>query len=130
MGQSTFGRSLSGVLLGITTSGAVAAGGIYATEGNDYCVEVRFAPDTLILVEPNKTSVYQRQGADPLYYFRNPANGKEYMLEVLDDGIRLKAYTVKTPESFTLLKRIPTVAPGRTVANCAGLDRRSANDSR
>lgn len=109
------------MLLGITASGAVAAGvgGIYVTEGNDYCVEVRVTPDTLILVEPNKTSAYQRQGVKPRYYFKNPANGKEYLLEVTGDGARLKAYAAKTPQSFTLLERRQTAAPGRTATGCA-----------
>jgi len=59
-------------------------GGTYVMDGGGYSIDVKMDGDTLVVVEPNKTSPYARQ-ADGSYQFTNPNNGITYGIRVIND---------------------------------------------
>ena len=58
--------------------------GTYILEGGSYSIEVTQEGGRLTVVEPNKTSVYERQ-ADGTYHFYNPNTDTVYGLRVVDN---------------------------------------------
>lgn len=58
--------------------------GTYVLEGGSYSITVQREGDTLVVVEPNKRSVYKRQG-DGSYHFYNPNTDATYGIRVVDE---------------------------------------------
>lgn len=101
---------------------ALGTDGLYATTDNNYRTEVRFEPGKLIVVEPNKTSTYTQQDGTPVYLFRNPTNGIEYLIEVMADGKSLKAYKPASPQNFTLLNLVKASAAPQSAGSCTAAE--------
>lgn len=115
-------RALLALLIMVVSGAlhAVGSNGIYATTDNNYRIEVRFEPGQLVVIEPNKESRYQQRGNSAVYYFKNPTNGIEYLLEAMPDGKSLKASKPLTPDNFTLLKLVEAAA-GKDSGPCKAL---------
>ena len=61
-----------------------APGGTYVVAGGGYSIDLKVEGDSLVVVEPNKTSNYSLQ-SDGTYHFTNPNNGITYGIRVIDD---------------------------------------------
>ncbi|MDY6488431.1 MAG: hypothetical protein ACN6NW_13770 [Acinetobacter amyesii] len=92
----------AGFLLAVTTLTHAATDGIYAIENGYYSINVKFEGDHLTIVEPNKTSVYNKQGSSE-YVFTNPTNNITYGLRIINDST-LEAYKPGTDSPPTVLK--------------------------
>lgn len=91
----------------ITTLSAWATtDGTYVMEGGVYSIDVRFGPQTLTVVEPNKTSIYQQQGSSNEYWFTNTTNQNIlYGLRVVDD-VTLEAFKPNQPGNIPTTLRL------------------------
>lgn len=58
--------------------------GPYTSSDGMYTVNMEFKNNTLVIIEPNKTSVYVLTG-DNMYEYINPDNGKHYKMQVGDE---------------------------------------------
>lgn len=68
------------------SQGGKLLSGIYATADTNYQVEVKFNNGQIILIEPNKTSLYKQSPRDPkVYEFLNEKNQVWYGLMVTSD---------------------------------------------
>jgi hypothetical protein len=76
--------SLGAAALGFSVSASGEPGGTYVIDSGGYSIEVKMDGENLVVVEPNKTSVYEKQG-DGSYQFTNPNNGITYGIRVVDD---------------------------------------------
>ena len=93
-----------GVAALVTAAAASAdVGRTYVADGG-YSIDVKMDGDTLVVVEPNKTSPYARQ-ADGTYQFTNPNNGITYGIRVIDDRTieAFKPGTDNPPTRLSLL---------------------------
>jgi hypothetical protein len=61
----------------------IPASGIYTSTDGYYSITVNFKDKILTIVEPNKTSPYTLVAGNEFYY-KNPTNGIEYLIEVVD----------------------------------------------
>ena len=79
-------------------------GGTYVIDGGGYSIDVKMDGETLVVVEPNKTSPYEKQ-PDGSYQFTNPNNGITYGIRVIDDRTieAFKPGTDNPPTRLTLL---------------------------
>lgn len=66
-----------------TATGQSFSSGTYAVEGGSYSIQVEQQGDSLVVIEPNKRSVYERQG-DGTYHFYNPNTDTVYGIRVVD----------------------------------------------
>ena len=90
-------------LIGFICSQSYAAtNGTYAIQDGYYSINAEFEGDSLIVKEPNKTSVYIKQGNSE-YLFTNPKNDIVYGMRVIDDST-LEAFKPGVNNSSTLLK--------------------------
>lgn len=62
----------------------IPSAGIYTSTDGYYSITVMFKDKILTIVEPNKTSPYTLVAGNE-YYFKNPTNGIEYLIEVVDE---------------------------------------------
>lgn len=96
--------------------------GTYVLEGGSYSIDVKFAPGTLTVIEPNKHSLYHEGEKPNEYLFTNPTNNVRYGMRVIDDAT-LEAFKPVPGNVPTRLKlrRAPTAAelPSDDVANTA-----------
>ena len=102
-------RRVACFTLGIAAVSLAAAagaepGGTYVIDGGGYSIDVRMDGGNLVVVEPNKTSPYERQ-ADGTYQFTNPNNGITYGIRVIDDRTieAFKPGTDNPPTRLSLL---------------------------
>ena len=58
--------------------------GTYVLDGGSYSIDIRREGDTLVVVEPNKTSPYRRQ-PDGTYHFYNRNTETNYGIRILDN---------------------------------------------
>lgn len=61
----------------------IPSSGIYTSSDGYYSITVTFKDKVLTIVEPNKTSPYALVAGNE-YHYTNPANGIEYLIEVVD----------------------------------------------
>ena len=96
--------SIGAAALAMSASASAEIGGTYVIDGGGYSIDVKMDGDTLVVVEPNKTSPYARQ-ADGSYQFTNPNNGITYGIRVIDDKTieAFKPGTDNPPTRLTLL---------------------------
>jgi len=87
-------------------------GGTYVLNGGGYSIEVKMEGDTLVVVEPNKTSPYAKQG-DGTYQFTNPNNGITYGLRVIDDQT-IEAFKPGSDDAPTRLTLLGSPGGGTT----------------
>ncbi|MCL6730046.1 hypothetical protein [Sphingomonas hankyongi] len=93
-------------------------GGTYAIDGGGYTIDLKMDGDTLVVVEPNKTSPYARQ-ADGTYQFTNPNNGITYGIRVIDDRTieAFKPGTDNPPTRLSLMGGAPSGEEPAAVAD-------------
>jgi len=78
-----------------------ATDGVYAIQNGYYSINVKFAENSLTIVEPNKTSTYLKDTSGN-YIFTNPTNNITYGMRVVDDKT-IEAYKPGVPNSTTVL---------------------------
>ncbi|RZA29829.1 MAG: hypothetical protein EOP92_36200, partial [Lysobacteraceae bacterium] len=69
--------------LALATGQAWAISGTFVIEDGSYSITVEEAEGNLVVVEPNKRSVYTPAG-DGSYQFHNDNTGSDFYLRVLD----------------------------------------------
>lgn len=96
--------SLGVAALVASVAASAEVGGTYVIDGGGYSIDVRMDGGTLVVVEPNKTSPYEKQ-ADGSYQFTNPNNGITYGIRVIDDRTieAFKPGTDNPPTRLSLL---------------------------
>jgi TolA-binding protein len=99
--------------------------GTYVAEGGNYQLEAKFEPGKIIVTEPNKVSVYERQGDSRVHRYHDRALDTEYLLEIAPDGKTLFAFKPKTPNNRT---RLTLRGPASTAA-CKGEEIPVQNDA-
>lgn len=92
--------------LAMPVAAAGQTSGTYVLEGSSYSITVQFAPGTLTVVEPNKTSPYSQVGPNE-YHFTNPTNGIKYGLRVLGPNA-IEAFKPGSNDPPTMLKLAST----------------------
>lgn len=113
-----------GLALMSASAGTMAEpGGTYVIDGGGYSIEMKIEGDTLVVVEPNKTSPYGKQ-ADGSYHFTNPNNGVTYGIRVIDDAT-IEAFKPGTGNPPTRLTRLGGGGQA-TTADVADADKYSA----
>jgi hypothetical protein len=96
--------SIGVAALAMSVSASADVGGTYVVDDGGYSIEVKMDGDALVVVEPNKTSPYEKQ-ADGSYQFTNPNNGITYGIRVIDDRTieAFKPGSDNPPTRLTLL---------------------------
>ncbi len=102
---------------------AAAPGGTYVVDDGGYSIDLRMDGDNLVVVEPNKTSTYEKQ-ADGTYQFTNPNNDVTYGIRVIDDRT-IEAFKPGTDNPPTRLSLLGSSA-GATSADVADSDKYEA----
>lgn len=87
---------------------AFAVKGTYVLKDGSYSITVEEDGANLVVVEPNKRSVYTPAG-DGSYRFHNDVTGSDFYMRVLDDDT-LEAGRVPQTGSPSILKRANTAA--------------------
>lgn len=87
---------------------ALAVKGTFVLENGSYSITVEEDGANLVVVEPNKRSVYTPDG-NGRYTFHNPDTGSTFYLRVLDDNT-LEAGRIPPSGSPSILKRRDTGA--------------------
>ena len=90
--------------LALAMGQAWAISGTFVIEDGSYSITVEEAGGNLVVVEPNKRSVYTPAG-DGSYQFHNDNTGSDFYLRVLDDNT-VEAGRVPQTGSPTFLKRV------------------------
>lgn len=85
--------------------------GTYVLENGNYSINVEQEGKNLVVVEPNKRSLYKNQG-DGSYEFYNANTGSTFSLRFLDE-YTLKADRVPSVGTPSILKRKPAPAVAR-----------------
>jgi hypothetical protein len=96
----------AGLLLAVGQAFAVS--GTFVLDDGSYSITVEEEGANLVVVEPNKRSVYTPAG-DGLYQFHNDNTGSDFYLRVLDDDT-LEAGRVPQTGSPSVLKRLDASA--------------------
>lgn len=96
----------AGLLL--AASHALAVNGTFVMDGGSYSMTIEEDGANLVLVEPNKRSVYTPAG-DGTYRFHNDVTGSDFYLRVLDDDT-LEAGRVPQTGSPSILRRLDTAS--------------------
>lgn len=96
----------AGLLLAIGP--AMAVSGTFVLEGGSYSITVEEEGANLVIVEPNKRSVYTPAG-DGSYRFHNDVTGSDFYMRVLDDDT-LEAGRIPQTGSPSILRRLDTGA--------------------
>lgn len=120
------GKSLAiaaACLMASSAAGA-APGGTYVIDGGGYSIDVKMDGGNLVVVEPNKTSVYVLQ-SDGSYQFTNPNNSITYGIRVVDDST-IEAFKPGGNGQPTVLKRFGSPASEATSADVADSDKYAA----
>lgn len=94
------------LMLGVGQAWAVQ--GTFALQDGSYSITVEEEGANLVVVEPNKRSVYTPAG-DGSFQFHNANTGSNFYLRVLDDNT-LEAGRVPAAGSPSILKRLDTAA--------------------
>jgi len=115
--------SLGLAVFGVSASCLAAPGGTYVIAGGGYSIDMTMDGDTLVVVEPNKTSPYGKQ-ADGSYHFTNPNNGITYGIRVIDDAT-IEAFKPGSDNPPTRLTRLGGGGEA-TTADIADADKYSA----
>jgi hypothetical protein len=110
-------------LVGVSAGTLAEPGGTYVIDGGGYSIDMKMDGDTLVVVEPNKTSPYGKQ-ADGSYQFTNPNNGITYGIRVIDDAT-IEAFKPGTDNPPTRLTRLGG-GGSATTADIADADKYSA----
>ncbi len=76
--------AMAAILVATAAQAAKLSSGTYVMQGGSYSIGVAEQDGTLVVTEPNKTSVYT-PAADGSYHFTNPNNGITYGLRIVDD---------------------------------------------
>lgn len=96
----------AGLLLAVGQ--ALAVNGTYVMDGGSYSITVEEEGANLVVVEPNKRSVYTPVGGGR-YQFHNDVTGSDFYLHVLDDDT-LEAGRVPQTGTPSILRRLDTTA--------------------
>ena len=127
MSKIAFRRLVAAAAL-VTCCGFSAAlaepGGTYVIDGGGYSIDVKMDGGNLTVVEPNKTSVYVKQG-DGSYQFTNPTNDITYGLRFVDDST-LEAFKPGSNGEPTILKRFGSPESSATTADVADSEKYEA----
>lgn len=116
--------ALGVALLGLSAGTLAEPGGTYVIDGGGYSIDMKMDGDTLVVVEPNKTSPYGRQ-ADGSYQFTNPNNGITYGIRIIDDAT-IEAFKPGSDNSPTRLTRLGGGGGEATTADVADAEKYSA----
>jgi hypothetical protein len=92
----------TGLVLAMGQAGAVS--GTFVIEDGSYSITVEEEGGNLVVVEPNKRSVYAPAG-DGSYQFHNDNTGSDFYLRVLDDNT-VEAGRMPQSGSPSILKRV------------------------
>lgn len=98
---------------------AEAVSGTFVLDDGSYSITVEEEGANLVVVEPNKRSVYTPAG-DGSYQFHNDNTGSDFYLRVLDDNT-LEAGRVPQSGSPSILKRLDTGAAMAALEENSGL---------
>ena len=101
-------RAALAVGLLLAVGQALAVNGTYVMDGGSYSITVEEEGANLVVVEPNKRSVYTPAG-DGSYQFHNDVTGSDFYLRVLDDDT-LEAGRVPQTGTPSILRRLDTAA--------------------
>ncbi|MCY1346514.1 hypothetical protein D9M68_280210 [compost metagenome] len=82
--------------------------GTYVIEDGSYSMDIEQDGSDLVVVEPNKRSIYVRQG-DGSYYFSDPTTGSTFSLRYVDERT-VEADRVPSSGSPSVLKRVEVQA--------------------
>jgi len=85
---------------------ALAVEGTFALEDGSYSITVEEADGNLVVVEPNKRSVYTPDGSGA-YTFHNDNTGSDFYMRVLDDNT-LEAGRLPQTGTPSILKKVDT----------------------
>lgn len=96
----------AGVMLAASQAWAVQ--GTFALQDGSYSITVEEEGANLVVVEPNKRSVYTPAG-DGSHQFHNDNTGSDFYLRVVDDNT-LEAGRVPVSSAPSILKRLDTAA--------------------
>jgi len=92
--------------------------GTYILDGGSYSITIRREGDSLVVVEPNKTSPYALQ-ADGTYHFYNPNTQTTYGIRVIDNQT-VEAFkpgqSGNVPSRLSRVGGAPAAAPPATIA--------------
>jgi hypothetical protein len=91
------------------------SGGTYQMDGGSYTMTVEVGTNELIVVEPNKRSVYRRVGTTQEYRFFNASTGSTFALRVLDDRT-LRASRVPETVAPNILRLVGEASAATAVA--------------
>jgi hypothetical protein len=108
--------SIGAAALSLSVPAYAEVGGTYVDVASGYSIDVKMDGDTLVVVEPNKTSPYEKQG-DGTYQFTNPNNDITYGIRVIDDRT-IEAFKPGSDNPPTRLSLLGSAA-GATSADVA-----------
>ena len=92
--------------------------GTYTVDGGSYSIKIQREGDSIVVIEPNKRSIYQRK-ADGSYQVYNPNTDTVYGIRAVDDHT-IEAFKPDRPDSApTVLTRLGG-SPAPVVAQRAG----------
>lgn len=106
-------------LLLMSAGQAGAVSGTFVLDDGSYSITVEEEGGNLVVVEPNKRSVYTPAG-DGSYQFHNDNTGSNFYLRVLDDET-LEAGRVPQTGAPSILKRLDTGAAMAALEENSGL---------
>lgn len=97
-----------GLNLPIMTLNA-ATSGLYVIEDGYYSVNAEFSSDGLLVIEPNKNSLYKRTEDKEEYVFVNPTNHIKYGIRVIDDAT-IEAFKPDHPDINSTILKLKTAS--------------------
>lgn len=101
-------RAALAVALVLAAGQASAVSGTFVLQDGSYSITVEEEGGNLVVVEPNKRSVYTPDGSGR-YQFHNENTGSNFYLQVIDDDT-LEAGRVPQSGAPSILKRVDTAA--------------------